>query len=57
MLLLTNSDLLSDGMLAYDRSIFSERALELAALASLKLGHGSQAVAYFATAARLAAAA
>jgi len=41
-------------MLAYDRSIFGEKALELAALASLKLGHGSQAVAYFATTARLA---
>jgi len=57
VLLLTNSDLLSDGMLAYDRSIFGEKALELAALASLKLGHSSQAAAYFAKAARLAAAA
>ena len=57
MLLATNPDSLSDGILAYDRSIFDKRALEVAALASLQLGHSSQALAYFATAARLATAA
>jgi len=57
MLVATNPDHLNESLLAYDRSIFGKKALELAALASLQLGHCSQAVAYFATAARLATAA
>ncbi|MDQ0392011.1 glycosyltransferase family 2 protein [Labrys monachus] len=45
---------LCDGLLAYDRAIFREKACELAALACLRLGRRREAAAQFAAAARLA---
>jgi tetratricopeptide (TPR) repeat protein len=47
-------DGLGDGLLAFDRSIFGERACELAALACLRLGRRRDAGAWFSEAARLA---
>jgi hypothetical protein len=47
-------DQLTDGLLAFDRSIFREKACELAALACLRLRRRDEAGAYFAEAARLA---
>ena len=47
-------DSLTDELLAFDRTIFREKACELAALACLRLGRRDEAGAYFAHAARLA---
>jgi glycosyltransferase involved in cell wall biosynthesis len=45
---------LSDGLLAFDSSIFADKACELAALACLQLGRRAEAAAHFAMASRLA---
>ncbi len=47
-------DTLQDGLLAFDRRIFGDKACELAALACLRLGQRRDAAAHFAEAARLA---
>jgi tetratricopeptide (TPR) repeat protein len=47
-------DSLGDGLLAFDRSIFGEKACELAALACLRLGRRRDAGGWFSEAARLA---
>jgi tetratricopeptide (TPR) repeat protein len=52
-LLATDPDSLSDGLLAFDRGIFADKACELAALASLRLGRRAEAAAHFAMASRL----
>ena len=45
---------LCDGLLAFDARIFGDKALELAALASLQLGHRTDAARYFHRAAQAA---
>jgi tetratricopeptide (TPR) repeat protein len=47
-------DDLNDGLLAFDRAIFGEKACEIAALACLRLGRRDAAADWFAEAARLA---
>lgn len=47
-------DDLNDGLLAFDRAIFGEKACEIAALACLRLGRRQAAADWFAEAARLA---
>jgi tetratricopeptide (TPR) repeat protein len=47
-------DRLTDGLLAFDRSIFREKACEMAAVACLRLGRRREAAMHFATASRLA---
>ena len=46
-------DGLTDGLLAFDRGIFREKACELAALACLRLGRRREAATHFAIASRL----
>jgi tetratricopeptide (TPR) repeat protein len=49
-----NPDHLTDGLLAFDRSIFCEKACELAALACLRAGRRQEAAAYLVERARMA---
>jgi tetratricopeptide (TPR) repeat protein len=48
-----NPDDLNDGLLAFDKAIFGEKACEIAALACLRLGRREAAADWFAEAARL----
>jgi tetratricopeptide (TPR) repeat protein len=50
----TNVSAVDGGLLAFDRGIFADKACELAALACLRLGHRSDAGAWFEEASRLA---